>query len=238
MGTTTNYNTYCIDWQPDSLTWNVNGNNLRTLKRSDTWNATANRFDYPQTPARIELSLWPAGLPSQPEGTRDWAGGTVEWNSPYMKNGYYAAGFNWVSVDCYHPPAGAKAPGKKSYHFTNSAGTNDTVECTDNVVVLGSLDATGDKPGSPSSSAAGSKSTGSSNNVPGGVGGGGGRAGDSTSSASGATGTSSASSGQSTGFSQGGSQSGAAAGVVGGERTLRGGSAVAVVVAVLGLMVL
>ncbi|KAK3078413.1 hypothetical protein LTS18_007572, partial [Coniosporium uncinatum] len=118
--------TYTIDWQPDTITWSIDGNVQRTLKRDDTWNSTSNRWDYPQTPSRVMLSLWPAGLPSNGQGTIEWAGGLVDWNSPYMQNGYYYARVTDVNVECYDPPQGANVQGSKSYVYTNVAGTNDT----------------------------------------------------------------------------------------------------------------
>lgn len=83
--------TYTIDWQPDSLTWAVDGTILRTLNRNTTYNSTTGQYHYPQTPSKIELSLWPAGLASNGEGTIDWAGGLVNWDSSAMSNGYYYA---------------------------------------------------------------------------------------------------------------------------------------------------
>jgi len=152
--TSTTQHTYNIDWNPDSIKWSVDGKVLRTLNRADTWNDTAHRFDYPQTPARIMLSLWPAGIASNGKGTIDWAGGMIDWSSQYMKNGYYYAMVNEVVVKCYDPPPGANVQGSKSYIYTDPAGTNNTVEETNNIVVLKSLQATGDDPnvGAPSGS--------------------------------------------------------------------------------------
>jgi hypothetical protein len=138
---------YCIDWKEDTLTWSVDGNDMRTLDRQTTWNTTSGRYDYPQTPARIMLSLWPAGLPTNAKGTVDWAGGEIDWNSPYMTNGYYAARFQEVTVDCYDPPEQAQIKGKKTYKYTDEAGTNNTVAITDDEVILGSLMGTGENPG-------------------------------------------------------------------------------------------
>lgn len=83
--------TYTIDWQPDSLTWSVDGKVLRTKNRNETYNSTTGQYHYPQSPSRIQLSLWPAGASSNAQGTIDWAGGAIDWNSPYMQNGYYYA---------------------------------------------------------------------------------------------------------------------------------------------------
>ena len=86
-----NTHTYEIDWTPDKLTWSVDGVSMRTLDRSSTYNSSTGQYHYPQSPARIQLSLWPAGLQSNGQGTVAWAGGLVDWDSQYMANGYYYA---------------------------------------------------------------------------------------------------------------------------------------------------
>jgi len=143
---------YCLDWKPESLTWYVDGKSMRTKEKKDTWNSTSNRFDYPQTPSRVMLSLWPAGVATNAKGTIDWAGGMIDWNSKYMQNGAYLAQVQKVSVQCYDPPAGAKINGKKTYKYTDPAATNNTVEITDDEVILGSLLGTGENPGEALSS--------------------------------------------------------------------------------------
>ncbi|RMZ68516.1 cell wall glucanase [Pyrenophora seminiperda CCB06] len=240
---------YCIDWKEDTLTWSIDGDNQRTLNRKDTWNATSGRFDYPQTPARIMLSLWPAGLPSNEPGTVAWAGGEIDWNSPYMTNGYYAARFGEVTVDCYDPPSGAQIKGKKTYKYTDEAGTNNTVAITDDLVVLGSLMGTGENPGKPIKSGD-PQPTQSVAMVPGGnPGGGAGRQVESTAAAptqggSGAqqTAASGNTGGSSSGFVQGGSSNGGsstgAAPVVQPGLGRMGGSVFAIVIAILGLVAL
>lgn len=92
------------------------------------------------------LSLWPAGIPSNPQGTIEWSGGLIDWNSPYMKNGYYYAMVNDVTVECYSPPSGVNIQGSKAYQYTNDAATNNTVEGTNNLVILDSLQANGNDP--------------------------------------------------------------------------------------------
>ncbi|SLM35302.1 cell wall glucanase [Lasallia pustulata] len=158
-----NSHTYEVDWQPDELTWSIDGQAARTLKRSDTWNATDNRFHYPQSPARIQLSLWPAGLSSNGQGTVDWAGGLIDWNSADVKNnGYYYATITDVNVQCYDPPSGANVTGSKSYVYTSNAGTNNTVSLTNDNTILKSLLGTGTNMSadySPSSSSASSASS-------------------------------------------------------------------------------
>ncbi|KAH8723760.1 concanavalin A-like lectin/glucanase domain-containing protein [Phaeosphaeriaceae sp. PMI808] len=240
---------YCLDWKQDSLTWSIDGKDQRTLDRKSTWNATSSRFDYPQTPARIMLSLWPAGLPSNEKGTIDWAGGEIDWNSPYMQNGYYYARVSDVSVECYDAPSGAKKQGDKSYQYTDQRGTNDTVAITNKQVILGSLLGTGEKPGeAPKSGDA--KPTQTVAMVPGGNSGGGNRA-EETKEAQNQQGGSGTNPNQPSGsqqvvggdaqtnFNQGGSNGGksAAASLEPGLGRI-GGPALAIVVAVLGLCAL
>ncbi|KAH7377313.1 cell wall glucanase [Pyrenochaeta sp. MPI-SDFR-AT-0127] len=242
--TVDNMHEYCIDWKEDSLTWSIDGNSMRTLERKNTWNATSGRFDYPQTPARIMLSLWPAGLPTNEKGTIDWAGGEIDWNSPYMQNGYYYARFQEVTVECYDPPKGAQVKGKKTYKYTDKAGTNNTVAITDDEVILGSLMGTGEEPGeAPKSGDA--KPTQSVAMVPGGNPGGGNRAEETT-----AAGQTNANSPQATEQVQGGdtqsnfNQGGSNASSTGAGSTIEpglgrvGGGALAIVVAILGLIAL
>lgn len=155
--TVSTVHTYTIDWSPDKIDWIVDGTVLRTKLKSDTWNSTSNRFDFPQTPSRIMLSLWPAGLASNGQGTIDWSGGLINWSSPYMQNGYYYAMVQDVNVQCYDPPSGANIQGSKSYIYTDPAGTNNTVEITNNIVVLEGLSGTGENPGVNTSTQTNSK---------------------------------------------------------------------------------
>ena len=89
--TVDNFHVYEIDWTPESLTWSIDGVAMRTLDKNSTYNETDHQYHYPQTPARVQLSLWPAGLSTNAEGTIEWAGGLVNWNSPAMANGYFYA---------------------------------------------------------------------------------------------------------------------------------------------------
>lgn len=240
---------YCIDWTEDTLTWSIDDEELRKLQRSDTWNSTAGRFDYPQTPARVMLSLWPAGLPTNAQGTIDWAGGEIDWNSPYMVNGYYAARFSQVTIECYDPPPQAQIKGQKTYKYTDEAGTNNTVAITDDVVILGSLMGTGEDPGEAVQSGS-PKPSASVAMVPGGnPGGGAGHdAGETVGpTASGANAQpTDAASGGSGGSTSGGTfvQGGSSTGSTGAATTVQpalsrmSGSVCAIVIAVLGLLVL
>ncbi|KAF2723506.1 glycoside hydrolase family 16 protein [Polychaeton citri CBS 116435] len=162
--TRTTSHEYCIDWQPDSLTWSIDGDNLRTVHKKDTYNKTSMIYHYPQTPSRVQISLWPAGLPSNGNGTIEWAGGLVDWDSPYMQNGYYYAILHDVSVECYDPPTDEgwvnTGNGNSAYYYTSSVGTNSTIAIGNNSTKLASFYASGDNPNfDPNASASASAST-------------------------------------------------------------------------------
>ncbi|KAF2263087.1 glycoside hydrolase family 16 protein [Lojkania enalia] len=242
---------YCIDWKPDQLDWYIDGDKKRTLMRKDTWNKTSDRFDYPQTPSRVMLSLWPAGLPSNAKGTIDWAGGEIDWNSPYMQNGYYYARVSEVTVECYDPPPMVQKKGSKVYKYTDLKATNNTIEISDDLIILGSLYATGEDPDFGATTASNApKPTKSVETVPGGNPGGGNR--DEGQSSAAAAVQATASGGADSPAATGASDNGAGGGQdfvqnAGGEGSGSSlvepglgrisGSALAIVVAVLGLVV-
>lgn len=161
--TDSEYHTYTLDWTPDSITWEVDGSPQRTLNKADTFNTTTNSFQYPQTPARVQFSLWPAGDPKNGQGTVEWAGGQIDWNSPYMTNGYYSAAVSEVKVQCYDPPSDANVTGKSTYTYDNTAGLEKDVSISNQNAVLASFYATGENmnanPDASSSSSAGPSSS-------------------------------------------------------------------------------
>ncbi|KAJ5960082.1 Glycoside hydrolase family 16 CRH1 predicted [Penicillium vulpinum] len=197
------WHTYEIDWTPEKVDWVVDGTVHRTLKKSDTYNATSKKYEFPQTPSRLQMSLWPAGQPSNAQGTIDWAGGVIDWNSEDIQNaGYDFATVGEVSVECYDPPSDATKKGNNAYIFTNSAAMEADVAITNNNTVMGSLGATGldmdlgaDKPSSSASK--GSSTTSVANSIPTGatVGSGGMATNDDSGSSSGSSSSSSSGSG-------------------------------------------
>lgn len=123
------------------MTWSVDGSIERTLKKSDTFNKTDNTYHYPQSPARVQLSLWPAGISKNGKGTVDWAGGLIDWSSPdYLKNKYYFAMYREIGITCYDAPKdAASTSGKTSYVYTDTKQLENNVAITDNSTVLKSL---------------------------------------------------------------------------------------------------
>ncbi|KAF5092886.1 hypothetical protein D0Z03_002648 [Geotrichum reessii] len=139
-----NFHTYEIDWTQDTITWSIDGQVGRVLKREDTYNTTTQRYDFPQTPSFIQVSLWPGGLASNPEGTRNWAGGYVDWNAQDLHDpGYFYVTLKDISINCYDPPSGTKSDGDKSYVYTDAAGLSDNIKLSGQGTVLGSFEAVG-----------------------------------------------------------------------------------------------
>jgi len=134
-------------------------------KRSETFNATDNKYHYPQTPARVQLSLWPGGLATNAKGTIDWAGGKIDWNSQdIQRQGYYYAIFDSVEVKCYDAKSAPGTNKGSAYWYNNIAGTNDTVVDGKKNTILKSLLGTGtdmDKEDPSQSSGAPKSSSGS-----------------------------------------------------------------------------
>lgn len=69
-----NFHTYTIEWTSDSLSWILDGVNVRTLVA-----ATAPQ-GYPQTPMKVFAGIWAGGDPSNPPGTIEWAGGITDYS--------------------------------------------------------------------------------------------------------------------------------------------------------------
>ena len=117
---------------------------MRTLNKNDTFNKTDNQYHYPQTPARVQLSLWPAGISKNGEGTVAWSGGLIDWNSQDVKeNGYYYSMFTDVNVQCYDTPPNANVSGQNSYVYTGTNGVQSDISVTNDQTVLKSLLGTG-----------------------------------------------------------------------------------------------
>ncbi|KAA8647302.1 hypothetical protein EYZ11_009799 [Aspergillus tanneri] len=230
---------YEIDWKPDQITWSVDGDVKRTLTRESTWNETSNRYQYPQTPSRMQLSLWPAGQASNAAGTIAWAGGEIDWDSEDIKDkGYYYATFGEIKVECYDPPKDAVKKGDKAYIFTNSDGIESSIQITNNKTVLASFGASGlDMDVKPKSSGTATGTATGNNTVPENRGGSGNEPGSSNGSSGGGSSGGSGSSG----FNQGGSDDSSTTGSNGAssasERVLRS-SFLAVLVAIVVLVAL
>ncbi|KAF4586682.1 hypothetical protein EYR40_010697 [Pleurotus pulmonarius] len=102
-----NYHDYTIDWQPDALTFGIDGKTVRTIRASDTTDGGV--IKYPTTPARVQLSIWPAGIEGSPPGTVEWAGGMINWDDPdYKAAGQFYTLVKSISIKCADPTKAGK----------------------------------------------------------------------------------------------------------------------------------
>ncbi len=116
--TFSDWHTYTVDWTPDQITWSVDGVVRRTKTRDSTWNATSGLYNYPQTPSRVQLSVWPGGASNQAQGTIDWAGGPIDWSgTDIQQQGYYYMQVANVTIQCYNPPSGTPKDGSGNVSY-------------------------------------------------------------------------------------------------------------------------
>jgi hypothetical protein len=83
--------------------------------------------------------MWPAGIPSEPNGTVTWAGGLINWNDPdYTAAGHFYALVSGVNITC-HDPAQASAPaGTISYVYgKNSSADTPSVALSNATTING-----------------------------------------------------------------------------------------------------
>lgn len=143
-----NWHYYELDWTEEHVEWLVDGVVVRTLLKEDTWNETTEVYDFPQTPSRIEFSLWPAGTSSSSEGTIEWAGGYVDWDAEDLVDyGYLYAYVKNVTVEVYDLPSSVGNVGNDSYYtaflYNSTDGYQDDIYLTNEKTYLGSTSATG-----------------------------------------------------------------------------------------------
>lgn len=131
--TFSNYHDYTMDWQPDQLTFSIDEKVVRTVKKSDSVDSRG-VSTYPSSPSRVQLSIWPAGIPSMPQGTRDWAGGSIDWNDPdYKAAGHFYALVKSVSIECGDKPTDANIT---SYIYGSNLTTDTPSVLFSNTSVL------------------------------------------------------------------------------------------------------
>ena len=139
-----NWHDYELRWTPDKIEFVVDGKKERVVERKYTFNSTSNQYEFPQTPSRVQLSLWPGGLESNAKGTIDWAGGEIDWNHADIKNvGYFYAAVESVDVECYKTDSAPGTNSCKSYSYDDMNGTNDTVVDGDKDTIMASFKASG-----------------------------------------------------------------------------------------------
>lgn len=78
--TQTEWHNYTTIWTEEKLEWWLDSTLVRTLLPS----AANDTRNYPQTPMKLRIGIWPGGDSSQSTGTIDWAGGATDYDAgPY-----------------------------------------------------------------------------------------------------------------------------------------------------------
>ncbi|KAI8893484.1 concanavalin A-like lectin/glucanase domain-containing protein [Globomyces pollinis-pini] len=96
---TSKMHTYVIDWKHDSITWSIDGKVVRTLMKEKSFsklNPLGPKW-FPTTPSLVQFALWDGGYPGSSEGTRNWAGGAIDWGSKQE----LVANYESVMIECY-----------------------------------------------------------------------------------------------------------------------------------------
>ncbi|KDN51421.1 glycoside hydrolase family 16 protein [Tilletiaria anomala UBC 951] len=120
------WHTYGVNWQPDYIQWKIDGNVVRTLYANST------HGNFPQTPSRLQLSIWAGGSSQNDKGTIAWSGGAIDWGTQeYQQNGYYSHEIKNFYMGCAPQNTGniattGSGQGVTSYVYTgqNITGTN------------------------------------------------------------------------------------------------------------------
>lgn len=97
MDPTSSFVEYKIVWLPGSLTWYVNGMAIRTVNKRSTFEVGAQRYHYPDKPARLSFSIWNAADSINPGATSSWAGKLKD----YPPNTHFDMEIDSVSINCF-----------------------------------------------------------------------------------------------------------------------------------------
>ncbi|KAF3010967.1 hypothetical protein E8E13_010482 [Curvularia kusanoi] len=73
-GSQTGFKTYSIEWTPEQIVWQIDGQTVRTLEPANADN------QYPQTPMQIKFGSWAGGDPANAAGTIEWARGPTDYS--------------------------------------------------------------------------------------------------------------------------------------------------------------
>lgn len=108
--TDTDYHNYTCIWNENSIDWYVDGNQVRSqpAKGADP--------GYPQTPMRLSLGIWAGGDSSLGQGTREWAGGAIDYSK-----GPYTMYIKSVQVTDFTAHA-------KEYSYGDRSGTAGSIQ--------------------------------------------------------------------------------------------------------------
>lgn len=96
-----NYHTYAVHWSRDALLYFIDGQLIRKVTRDSTYNPSTQSFNFPSSPVQVQFMLWDGGAGSP--GTRDWAGGYINWNDAEIisNGGFVDMNVESFTYECY-----------------------------------------------------------------------------------------------------------------------------------------
>ncbi|KAI8057696.1 concanavalin A-like lectin/glucanase domain-containing protein [Syncephalis plumigaleata] len=118
--TTVDFHEYSIDWQPDYISWYVDGKLIRTAQRSTTRQSNGT-YNYPSKLSHVQMGIWDGGQGAK--GTAEWAGTPTDWTDP---NAVYKMYIKDVKIECRYPNATTWPP----TNGNDSSSTNDNTTTT------------------------------------------------------------------------------------------------------------
>ncbi|GIZ46716.1 hypothetical protein CKM354_000983000 [Cercospora kikuchii] len=108
------FHTYSFEWRKAFLNWELDGKVIRQF-RYDQSSGDQGNYQYPQTPAKLQLGIWAGGDPSMDEGTKSWAGGETDVNG-----GPYTMYVRKVTIHNYNPA--------HAYNWTDQSGKWQSIQ--------------------------------------------------------------------------------------------------------------
>ncbi|KAJ3103570.1 hypothetical protein HDU97_009990 [Phlyctochytrium planicorne] len=107
--TSNTYHDYEVRWAEDSITWLIDGQEVRKVTKSSQCNSSG-ECTFPSTPSKIEIAIWDGG--ANGEGTRNWAGGYVPWSQTDSRG--FNATYQSITVQCAGDPVPTGPPKRPS----------------------------------------------------------------------------------------------------------------------------
>ncbi|TBU65136.1 concanavalin A-like lectin/glucanase domain-containing protein [Dichomitus squalens] len=130
----------------DTLTWLVDGQQVRQLKRSDVPSSDSiSRYPspHPASSSGAPNFIWPAGISTSTQGTIEWAGGLINWSDPdYQSTGHFYAFIESVPTVC--ADVKSNSANAQSYVYGKNASTfSPAVAVTNETTINGPAGADG-----------------------------------------------------------------------------------------------
>lgn len=104
--------TYTLDWTPESITFYVDGQEIRKAEIGDP-------AKWPQTPMQVKIGIWAGGHPDNSEGTIEWAGGPTNFD-----DAPFTAWYKSLKIVDY---CGGKDAAEE-YVWSDDSGLQDSIE--------------------------------------------------------------------------------------------------------------